>query len=177
VNPKYPRGARLKTVGLSACTSATRHSRAAVALVDLRARGQRADRSRRQERQAQGAVQLLQPEVQICKVNVIPPKPWDPTKVSAFPQPDRADDQFNLPIYANSAAARNAAAQQLLRSVNPKSVWANYQLISTMWPPILSSRSARRPRRSSPTPPSRPTSKGRCRTSRRTASSATTTPP
>ena len=39
-----------------------------------------------------------------------------------------------MPIFASSAAARNAAAQQLLRGVNLKSVWANYMLISTMWP-------------------------------------------
>ena len=43
-------------------------------------------------------------------------------------------NQFNLPIYAQSAAARNADAHKLLAGVNAKSVWANYQLISTMWP-------------------------------------------
>jgi hypothetical protein len=67
-------------------------------------------------------------------VNQVPPRPWDPTKINAFHSQIVRMDQFNLPIYANSAAARNAEAQKLLRSVNPKSVWANYQLISTMWP-------------------------------------------
>jgi hypothetical protein len=33
-----------------------------------------------------------------------------------------------------SAAARNADALQLLLGVNSKSVWRNYELISTMWP-------------------------------------------
>jgi hypothetical protein len=43
-------------------------------------------------------------------------------------------NQFNFPIYAASAAARNADAQKQLKGVNPKSVWQNYELISTMWP-------------------------------------------
>lgn len=74
------------------------------------------------------------PKCKTCRVNVIPPRPWDPTKVSAFHSQIVRMNQFNLPIYAKSAAARNADAQKLLRAVNPKSVWANYQLISTMWP-------------------------------------------
>jgi hypothetical protein len=74
------------------------------------------------------------PKCKICKVNQIPPRPWDPTKISAFHSQIVRMNQFNLPIYATSAAARNADAQKLLRGVNPKSVWANYQLISTMWP-------------------------------------------
>lgn len=74
------------------------------------------------------------PKCKTCPVNQVPPRPWNPTKVSAFHSQIVRMNQFNLPIYANSAAARNAAAQQLLRGVNPKSVWANYQLVSTMWP-------------------------------------------
>lgn len=74
------------------------------------------------------------PKCKDCKVNEVPPRPWDPTKVSAFHSQIVRMNQFNLPIYAASAAARNADAQKLLRSVNPKSVWANYHLISTMWP-------------------------------------------
>jgi len=74
------------------------------------------------------------PKCKDCKVNQIPPKPWDPTKASAFHSQIVRMDQFNLPIYAASAAARNDDGQKLLRGVNPKSVWANYQLISTMWP-------------------------------------------
>lgn len=74
------------------------------------------------------------PKCKTCPVNQIPPKPWNPTKVSAFHSQIVRMNQFNLPIYASSAAARNADAQQQLRAVNPKSVWANYHLISTMWP-------------------------------------------
>jgi hypothetical protein len=74
------------------------------------------------------------PACKTCPVNQVPPRPWDPTKVSAFHSQIVRMNQFNLPIYASSAAARNANAQQLLRGVNPQSVWANYQLISTMWP-------------------------------------------
>lgn len=74
------------------------------------------------------------PKCKTCRVNQIPPRPWNPTRVSAFHSQIVRMDQFNLPIYAQSAAARNSDAQQQLRGVNPKSVWANYQLISTMWP-------------------------------------------
>jgi len=74
------------------------------------------------------------PKCTACKVNQVPPRPWNPTKISTFHSQIVRMNQFNLPIYANSAAARNGAAQQLLLGVNPKSVWANYQLISTMWP-------------------------------------------
>ena len=74
------------------------------------------------------------PKCEDCKVNEVPPRPWDPTKISAFHSQIVRMNQFNYPIYAQSAAARNADAQKLLLSVNAKSVWANYQLISTMWP-------------------------------------------
>ena len=74
------------------------------------------------------------PKCKDCKANQIPPRPWDPTKVSSFHSQIVRMNQFNLPIYAQSAAARNADAHKLLLGVNPKSVWANYQLISTMWP-------------------------------------------
>jgi hypothetical protein len=74
------------------------------------------------------------PKCKNCKPNEIPPRPWDPTKISTFHSQIVRMDQFNLPIYARSAAARNADAQKLLLGVNPKSVWANYELISTMWP-------------------------------------------
>ena len=74
------------------------------------------------------------PKCKSCPVNQVPPRPWDPTKVSAFHSQIVRMNQFNFPIYAQSAAARNAAAHKLLAGVNPNSVWANYQLISTMWP-------------------------------------------
>jgi hypothetical protein len=69
-----------------------------------------------------------------CAPNQIPPRPWDPTKVSSFHSQVVRNDLFNLPIYAASAAARNDDAKAKLASVNPKSVWQNYELISTMWP-------------------------------------------
>jgi hypothetical protein len=74
------------------------------------------------------------PACKACRVNQIPPKPWNPTQVSSFHSQIVRMNQFNLPIYASSAAARNTDAQTLLRGVNPKSVWAKYHLISTMWP-------------------------------------------
>lgn len=69
-----------------------------------------------------------------CPPNQIPPRPWNPTKVSKFHSQVVRMNQFNLPIYADSAAARNADAKKLLVGINPKSVWQNYELISTMWP-------------------------------------------
>jgi hypothetical protein len=69
-----------------------------------------------------------------CPANQIPPRPWNPTQVSSFHTQVVRNDLFNLPIYAESAADRNADAQALLKSVNPDSVWQNYELISTMWP-------------------------------------------
>jgi hypothetical protein len=69
-----------------------------------------------------------------CPPNQIPPRPWNPTKVSKFKSQVVRNNLFNLPIYAASAAARNADAKALLTGVNPKSVWQNYELISTMWP-------------------------------------------
>jgi hypothetical protein len=74
------------------------------------------------------------PKCKACKVNQVPPRPWNPTMVSTFHSQIVRMNQFNLPIYAASAAARNANAQALLKGVNPKSVWQNYELVSTMWP-------------------------------------------
>ena len=74
------------------------------------------------------------PKCKACKVNQVPPRPWNPTMASTFHSQIVRMNQFNMPIYAASAAARNADAQKLLKGVNPKSVWQNYELISTMWP-------------------------------------------
>jgi hypothetical protein len=74
------------------------------------------------------------PKCKTCKPNEVPPRPWDPTKISAFHSQIVRMNQFNLPIYASSAGARNADAQKLLLGVSKKSVWTNYQLVSTMWP-------------------------------------------
>ncbi len=69
-----------------------------------------------------------------CPPNKIPPRPWNPTKVSSLHSQIVRTNLFNLPIYAASASARNADAWKLLAAVNPQSVWLNYELISTMWP-------------------------------------------
>jgi hypothetical protein len=69
-----------------------------------------------------------------CPANAIPPRPWNPTQISKFHSQVVRNNLFNMPIYAASASARNADARKLLVSVNPKSVWQNYELISTMWP-------------------------------------------
>ena len=70
-----------------------------------------------------------------CPPNQVPPRPWDPTKKSAFHTQVVRIDSFKGNAFApQSAAARNADALKLLAGVNPKSVWLNYELISTQWP-------------------------------------------
>ena len=70
-----------------------------------------------------------------CPPNQVPPRPWNPTKVSAFHSQVVRMNMFKGNEFAfQSAAARNADALQLLLGVNSKSVWRNYELISTMWP-------------------------------------------
>jgi hypothetical protein len=80
-----------------------------------------------------------------CAVNQIPPRPWNPEQMSSFHTQVVRNDLFNLPVYAESAAARNADAQALLKTVNPNSVWQNYELISTMWPTNSGSTCAAKP--------------------------------
>jgi hypothetical protein len=70
-----------------------------------------------------------------CPPNQVPPRPWDPTKVSSFHSQIVRMNMFKGNEFAfTSAAARNADAVKLLAGVNPNSVWQNYELISTMWP-------------------------------------------
>jgi hypothetical protein len=70
-----------------------------------------------------------------CPPNQVPPRPWNPTKKSAFhTQVVRLDSFKGNEFAPESAAARNADAHKLLADVNPQSVWKNYQLISTQWP-------------------------------------------
>jgi hypothetical protein len=70
-----------------------------------------------------------------CPPNQVPPRPWIPTRQSAFhTQVVRVDEFKGNEFAPQSAAARNADAQKLLAGVNPQSVWKNYQLISTQWP-------------------------------------------
>ena len=72
---------------------------------------------------------------QNCTPNVVPPRPWNPTKVSSFHSQVVRMNMFKGNEFAfESAAARNADALKLLIGVNPNSVWRNYELISTMWP-------------------------------------------
>ncbi len=70
-----------------------------------------------------------------CPPNKVPPRPWIPTKVSAFRSQVVRMNMFKGNEFAfTSADARNADALKLLLGVNSKSVWQNYELISTMWP-------------------------------------------
>ncbi|HXH38408.1 MAG TPA: cytochrome C [Thermoanaerobaculia bacterium] len=70
-----------------------------------------------------------------CPPNAVPPRPWDPTKVSSFHSQIVRMNMFKGNEFAfTSAAARNADAVKLLAGVNPNSVFQNYELISTMWP-------------------------------------------
>ena len=72
------------------------------------------------------------PACKTCPVNTAAPRPWIPTTAGPPSQVTRVDV---LPDFAKtSAAARNAAAQALLRGVSPQSVWQHYELISTQWP-------------------------------------------
>lgn len=70
-----------------------------------------------------------------CPPNQVPPRPWNPTKVSAFHSQVVRMNMFKGNEFAfTSAAARNADALKLLLGVSSSSVWQNYELISTMWP-------------------------------------------
>ena len=70
-----------------------------------------------------------------CPPNQVPPRPWDPTKVSSFHSQVVRMNMFKGNEFAfTSAAQRNADALKLLLGVSSSSVWQNYELISTMWP-------------------------------------------
>ncbi|AVU74004.1 MULTISPECIES: hypothetical protein [Pseudomonas] len=61
-------------------------------------------------------------------INQPPPRPWNPA-VKATP----SQIVREIPL-TEATKTLNATYQALLRTVNPQSVWANYQLISTQWP-------------------------------------------
>ncbi|MFJ4192994.1 cytochrome C [Pseudomonas sp. NPDC089534] len=65
-----------------------------------------------------------------AEVNQPPPRPWNPA-VKATP----SQIVREIPLTA-ATKALNGTYQALLRTVNPDSVWANYQLISTQWPTL-----------------------------------------
>jgi len=70
-----------------------------------------------------------------CPPNQVPPRPWNPTKVSSFHSQVVRMNMFKGNEFAfTSAAERNADALKLLLGVSSSSVWQNYELISTMWP-------------------------------------------
>lgn len=70
-----------------------------------------------------------------CPPNQVPPRPWNPTKVSSYRSQVVRMNMFKGNEFAfTSAAARNADALKLLLGVSASSVWQNYELISTMWP-------------------------------------------
>ncbi|MBN3861136.1 cytochrome C [Pseudomonas frederiksbergensis] len=62
------------------------------------------------------------------EVNQPPPRPWNPA-VKATPSQIERDAPLT-----DATKTLNSTYQALLRTVNPQSVWANYQLISTQWP-------------------------------------------
>lgn len=74
---------------------------------------------------------FFNPDCKDCKENVPPPKPWDPNQT--LPPELRSQITRIIPI-DDATKALNKKWQDLLRSVNPNSVWQNYQLISTQWP-------------------------------------------
>ncbi|MGF6554595.1 hypothetical protein ABIA48_000975 [Pseudomonas sp. S30_BP2TU TE3576] len=61
-------------------------------------------------------------------INQPPPRPWNPA-VKATPSQIVREVPLTGPTNT-----LNAKYQALLRTANPQSVWANYQLISTQWP-------------------------------------------
>jgi hypothetical protein len=65
-----------------------------------------------------------------AEVNQPPPRPWNPA-VKATP----SQIVREIPL-TDETKALNTTYQTLLRTVNPNSVWANYQLISTQWPTL-----------------------------------------
>lgn len=70
-----------------------------------------------------------------CPPNQIPPRPWNPKKISSFHSQVVRMNTFKGNEFAfTSAAARNADALKLLIGVSNASVWQYYELISTMWP-------------------------------------------
>lgn len=134
-NPKYPAQCTMKTVGLVGLHVGHKTQHASQWLWST---FEHVDNAPADAEVKSGNLKAkynyYNPKCKDCKANQIPPRPWDPTKVSSFHSQIVRMNQFNLPIYAQSAAARNADAHKLLAGVNAKSVWANYQLISTMWP-------------------------------------------
>jgi len=134
-NPKYPAKCNLKTVGLVGLHIGHKTQNAPQWLWSTFEHVDNVPTDAEvKSGKLKGQYNYYNPACKTCRVNQIPPRPWNPTKVSAFHSQIVRMNQFNLPIYAASAAARNADAQKLLRGVNQNSVWANYQLISTMWP-------------------------------------------
>lgn len=78
------------------------------------------------------------PACKDCAVNKTPPRPWDPNKKIIVngkvfkSQIVRVDVRPQLMV--DSANIHNKEAKALLAGVNPRSVWTNYELISTQWP-------------------------------------------
>lgn len=66
-----------------------------------------------------------------AQTNEPPPRPWDPNKIE--PPDRRVQVVRKIPI-STATKALNARYQAALRTVNPKSVWQNYELVSTQWP-------------------------------------------
>ncbi len=137
VNPKYPASCKVETVGLVGLHIAHKTKSASQWLWST---FEHVDNAPTDEEVKSGHLKarynFFNPlcKASDCPVNQIPPRPWNPTEISSFHSQVVRNDLFNLPIYALSAASRNADAEKLLASVNSRSVWRNYRLISTMWP-------------------------------------------
>ncbi len=71
---------------------------------------------------------FFNPNCSNCKVNMQPPRPWDPAK-SPFPGGYHSQIVRVIDLM-DDAKALNAAFQKVLQGT----VWANYMLVSTQWP-------------------------------------------
>lgn len=65
-----------------------------------------------------------------AEINQPPPRPWNPA-VKATP----SQIVREIPL-TDATKTLNSTYQALLRTANPNSVWANYQLVSTQWPTL-----------------------------------------
>lgn len=65
-----------------------------------------------------------------AEINQPPPRPWNPA-IKATPSQIVRETSLTP-----ATRTLNSTYQTLLRTVNPKSVWANYELISTQWPTL-----------------------------------------
>lgn len=80
---------------------------------------------------AAAAYSFYNKQTPTAPVNTPPPRPWDP---SVIEPPDRRPQIVRMIPIDAATRELNQQWQAALRSVNPKSVWQYYELISTQWP-------------------------------------------